>query len=462
MANRNFELPKFHLIGPRGWLNDPNGLCQLKKIHHIFFQYSPEEPEGGLKSWGHYETKDFLHYRFTGEFLKPDRADDRDGVYSGSAYVENDQMYLFYTGNVKKKGNYDYIYNGREGNTLRVTSKDGRTASPKECLLKNKDYPKILSNHVRDPKVFREKDTYYMVLGGRTMEDEGCALIYTSKDLREWTFSHLLHKKAFGYMWECPDIFKVNGETYLSVSPQGLEREEYRFQNVYQSGYFRTSKKLLTENMDLADFTEWDHGFDFYAPQTYEDESGRRILIGWMGVPDAEYAPDPTVHDGWQHMLTMPREVKRDPVTGKLLQTPVKELQKLRKEKLEIQEKMEVKGIYELYLSDFIEKDFCLTFDEGFHISYAAENRVLQFSFSDPALGAGRTGRKIKLPQEEKIEDLRIFMDTCAMEIFINDGACVFSSKIFPKNGKKRSIDLNGAKCRKECCLLEGFEITGV
>lgn len=130
----NYEMPKFHLTGPQGWLNDPNGLCRLNNMHHIFFQYSPGEPLGGLKSWGHYETEDFIHYRFTGEFLKPDREEDRDGVYSGSAYVENNQMYLFYTGNVKKEGDFDYIYSGREGNTLLVTSKDGRSASKKECL----------------------------------------------------------------------------------------------------------------------------------------------------------------------------------------------------------------------------------------------------------------------------------------------------------------------------------------
>lgn len=28
-------------------------------------------------------------------------------------------------------------------------------------------------------------------------------------------------------------------------------------------------------------------GFDIYATQTFQDEQGRRILIGWMGIPDA-------------------------------------------------------------------------------------------------------------------------------------------------------------------------------
>ena len=43
---------KLHLMPPVGWLNDPNGLCQLNGIYHAFFQYSPFNAEGGVKMWG--------------------------------------------------------------------------------------------------------------------------------------------------------------------------------------------------------------------------------------------------------------------------------------------------------------------------------------------------------------------------------------------------------------------------
>ena len=71
-----------------------------------------------------------------------------------------------------------------------------------------------------------------------------------------------------------------------------------------------------TDNFQMVD-----RGFDFYAPQTFEDQQGRRILIGWMGIPDADYT-NPTVKKGWQHALTIPRQLHiRD---GKLYQEPVK------------------------------------------------------------------------------------------------------------------------------------------
>ena len=53
---------KFHLMPKTGWLNDPNGLCQFNGTYHIYYQYTPFEPTGELKTWGHYTTKDFIHY----------------------------------------------------------------------------------------------------------------------------------------------------------------------------------------------------------------------------------------------------------------------------------------------------------------------------------------------------------------------------------------------------------------
>lgn len=75
---------------------------------------------------------------------------------------------------------------------------------------------------------------------------------------------------------------------------------------------------------------ELDAGFEFYAPQTTVAEDGRRILIGWLGVPDGEEMLQPTRAHGWIHQMTCPRELRyRD---GKLWQTPVRELETLRED----------------------------------------------------------------------------------------------------------------------------------
>lgn len=78
----------FHMMPPTGWMNDPNGLCQFHGINHIYFQYTPFLAGWGTKLWGHYTTKDWIHYEEEEPFLFPDTKWDRDGVYSGSAIVK--------------------------------------------------------------------------------------------------------------------------------------------------------------------------------------------------------------------------------------------------------------------------------------------------------------------------------------------------------------------------------------
>lgn len=100
--------------------------------------------------------------------------------------------------------------------------------------------------------------------------------------------------------------------------PQGIESEGDAYQNIYQSGYIMGTLNFDTLEFDHGPFIELDHGFDFYAPQTMTDEAGRRVLIGWMGLPDTEY---PTDDDGWAHCLTLPRTLTIE--DGKLKQNRI-------------------------------------------------------------------------------------------------------------------------------------------
>mgnify|MGYP001029846597 CR=1 FL=1 len=77
--------------------------------------------------WGHYTSKDMIKWEYQGTALYPDQPFDCHGVYSGSAFIEDGKMYLYYTGNVKlEDGEYDYIRTGREGNTVLVITEDVR------------------------------------------------------------------------------------------------------------------------------------------------------------------------------------------------------------------------------------------------------------------------------------------------------------------------------------------------
>ncbi len=216
--------------------------------------------------------------------LCPDQPFDCHGNYSGSALCEDGQLWLFYTGNVKLPGRYDYIHEGREHNLCLAVSRDCLTADTKECLMRNADYPEGLSCHVRDPKVWRQDGVYYMVLGARTREDRGEVLVLSSSDKRRWRhINTITTPEPFGYMWECPDLFQLDGQWFLLVSPQGIP-----CQNVYGCGFFALHGDFRGE-CTLGDYHPLDGGFDYYAPQSFADGE-RRLQFGWKALR-APYGP---------------------------------------------------------------------------------------------------------------------------------------------------------------------------
>lgn len=445
VQNSRYAL-KLHLMPPVGWLNDPNGLCEKDGLYHIFFQYSPFDPAGGEKFWGHFQTRDFIRYEYTGAPLSPDLPIDRDGVYSGCALAEDGVIRLYYTGNVREKGT-DGIMEGREANTVYVETKDGITVSPKKCLMTNADYPSFVTCHVRDPKVWKEDGLYYMVQGARSKDHKGYVLIFTSKNGTDFFYSHsLTTKEKFGYMWECPTLFSLEGKQVLSISPQGVESQEFQYQNIFQSGYFLIDGDFRGE-YSLNNFYEWDMGFDFYAPQIFLDEKGRQILIGWMGIPDEDYT-NPTLDDGWQHGLTLPRELRLSQDGTKILQSPLKELEALRKNLIsptaQLKEKTlyQALNLYELFL-DRIRTSLSLTIAGDLHLDWDKTAGIFSLSFTGSA-GYGRTIRRAKL---NKLENLRIFVDSSAVEVYLNSGELVFSSRFYPKDSSHdlliRELDLS-------------------
>ena len=424
---------KLHLMPPVGWLNDPNGLCQFKGVYHAFFQYSPLTAEGGVKMWGHYTSRDMIDWEYQGVTLYPDQPFDCSGVYSGCAFIEDGEMYLYYTGNVKleDRDDYDYVNSGREANTVLVTSTDGVNFGRKRLLMKNSDYPADLTLHVRDPKVWKENGVYYMLQGARTKEDSGQAIVFRSEDKLHWSFhSRIKTNDKFGYMWECPDYFEVDGTKILSASVQGLTGDEWKERNVYQSGYFVVDGDILGEYI-LSDYRLWDYGFDYYAPQSFETDDGRRIQIGWMGMPDCEEYTNRTIEDGWQHCFTFPREVfVKD---GIVRQRPIRELEERKILSEETKNRLETKNytVYEAVVSDISDDQFHAVLAENLIVKY--ENNRFVIEFINSRNNKVSCGRKIRYVEMDHVTDVRILSDESSVEIFVNDGAYVFSTRYYPE-----------------------------
>lgn len=415
---------QFHLMPNGGWLNDPNGLFSLSKINHIYYQYSPFTTKWGLKCWGHYTTKDWINYKEEEVFLFPDSIYDKDGAYSGSAFVENNKINYFYTGNVKYTDkDYDYILDGREQNTIKITSNDGFVYSDKKLILSNNDYPKDMSKHVRDPKIIKFLDTYYMILGARTIHNQGCALIYKSDDLENFSY-HMCIKsnQDLGYMWECPDLFQQNDEWFLIFCPQFV----YENTKKDQCAYMHLNLNLPEKKYSINYYRLLDFGFDFYAPQSYIDERDRRILIGWMGMPDSTYKDVSENKNDWIHALSIPREIIIN--QNKILQKPLEELKNLRDKSITLEECKNYKT-FELNIFDISKLDINIG---EIHISYDEKLFLLDLS------KCGMSRKKVEI-SIDSIKNITIFKDTTSIEIFINDGEFVITSRCFNTNTKVKT-----------------------
>lgn len=430
----------YHLMPETGWLNDPNGAVQKDGVFHIYHQYVPEDATGGKTHWGHKTSKDLVHFKEEDIFLSPEMPFDKDGVYSGSAIVKDDQIHFFYTGNVKELAG-EYIHYGREQHTVHVVSDDGFNVLKREVVIHHDDYPKGFTAHIRDPKVFEKNGQYYMILGARKADNTGAMLTYQSSDLEDWQYigNFIEGREEEGFMFECPDFFETEETDVLIMSPQGIQPEGFQYQGQYQAGYLLGHVDWESIKFEAeTKFKELDRGFDFYAPQSFTDEMGNQILWGWMGMADS--SPEfinPTVEKGWQHALTLPRVLTVE--AGQLKQRPHQAYEILRrneeKGKLELADEAFTGLSGEIY-------ELKLAFSEGTKNVNLLLRQDTKIIFQDGVItlshgysGFGRRKRQIQL---NKLFELRIFSDSSSIEIFINDGEYVMTSRVYPNKGSNK------------------------
>ncbi|MCK3654836.1 fructosidase [Pasteurellaceae bacterium Macca] len=424
VAQDNDFRPRYHLAPPTGLLNDPNGLIFDGEKYHIFYQWFPYGAMHGMKHWQHFMTRDFQHFQ-QGDLLIPDELFESHGCYSGGAILWQDQIVAFYTGNTRRAGDNQRVPH----QNIALFDKDGTLLS-KRCLIDQA--PEGYTEHVRDPKPFiTAEGKIRFVVGAQRHDLTGTALLYEMDDLN--SPPRLLGELAVEgfdnrhvFMWECPDLFQLEGEDVFVWSPQGKAREERRFQNNYHATY--ALGKLVGNRLEAKQIEELDYGFDFYAPQTVQHAEG--ILLGWVGLPDLTY---PTDRYQWHSMLTLPRRLSLQ--EGKIYQQPIAQIGQL--QAVELGEKFAtIAGLDTAYLDIPVENQ-CLDlkfFDnaEGQHLALRYEKGVLTLDRTHTAqsekMAEFGTVRHCEIAN---LTSLAIFFDRSVVEIFCNQGEKVFTSRFF-------------------------------
>lgn len=111
---------------------------------------------------------------------------------------------------------------------------------------------------------------------------------------------------------------------------------------------------------------------------------------------------------------------------------PVKEIEQLRMSSFSVEESAKLLLPCELALQNPDNSSFDLMLGTGLHFAFEQNDSVLRLYFTDET-GSGRTERKAKV---KGVKNVRLWIDTSSVEIFVNDGAVVFSTRFYPDSDK--------------------------
>lgn len=423
----------YHIEPRTGLLNDPNGFSFFNGKYNLFYQNWPFGAAHGLKEWIHTESDDLVHFYVTGAELRPDTEHDSHGAYSGSAYEVDGKLFLFYTGNVRDK---KWIRD-----TLQIGAwmdKDHNITKCENILIHK---PADVTEHFRDPQIFNYKGQLYTIVGAQNLEKSGFIKVYkaTDNNVETWEEVGNLDFGSTGseYMIECPNLLFVDEKPVIIYCPQGLDKSELNYDNIYPNT-FKICQSFDTENIKLVGASEiqnLDYGFEVYATQGFNTPDGRTLIVSWIGLPDIDY---PTDKYNYQGAMSLVKELSiKD---GKLYQYPVEAITSLRASSEQFTAKAETNNTYELELTfPPNQKSELLLFSDskGNGLSLIVDTKEGKIILDRSKAGiqyATDFGTIRECSIDTKETTANIFVDNSIIEIFINKGEKVFTSRVFPEN----------------------------
>ncbi|KPX28403.1 MULTISPECIES: glycoside hydrolase family 32 protein [Pseudomonas syringae group] len=435
--------PAYHLAPPAGWMNDPNGVVYFRGEYHVFYQHHPFDAKWGPMYWGHAKSADLVHWQHLPIALAPGADFDRDGCFSGSAVVCGDTLALIYTGHtwLGDVGDERFI---RQVQCL-ATSVDGISFTKHGAVIDTPPQDAII--HFRDPKVWQQDDHWYLIAGAR-LGDTPLLPLYRSADLHVWEFVNYVStgNEGDGYMWECPDLFRLDARDVLLYSPQGMPAEGYARLNKFHTGY-RVGQVDRQWQFTGGPFIELDNGHDFYAAQTLVAADGRRLVWAWL---DMWESPTPSAAHHWRGMLGLPRELELR--ADRLCVQPARELTALRNTSMPgtswwseagTRWLIDVHGdLLEIHVS--LDLRDCIKGYLGLALRCSTDGKEQTLLYYDASLkrlildrdqsGTHVFGqRSVAIdPQQDRLE-LRVFLDRSSIEVFDQNGSFTLSSRFYPQ-----------------------------
>ncbi|WP_062514554.1 GH32 C-terminal domain-containing protein [Halobacillus sp. KGW1] len=337
--------PQFHMSPPNHWGNEPGGPIYFNGQYHVFYQSNPRGPFWNHIRWGHLVSDDMVHWRDVDDAVVPGRHDvDPDGAWAGGAVVDDTGVpVLFYTAGDDRDSPNQRI------NIARSTfPEDGdldlnRWEKHGEVILDQQDGEGI-KGEFRDPFVFKDGDTWYMlVTSGKEDADGnqigGTALVYSTKDssFENWTYEGDLFVGDYeqypktGRVWELPILLPLgdSGKHIFLINPAKTSREEYQSRYTYYwiGTWDKEAARFIPDNEEPELMDVGDH---FTGPAGMVTPDGRTVI---HTITQGRRPADDDYAAGYAHNYGLPVEVSYRS-DGKLGIEPIEELDQLRGEQL--------------------------------------------------------------------------------------------------------------------------------
>ena len=408
-ANREHFRPIYHHTPLYGWMNDPNGMFYKDGVWHLYYQYNPYGSQWENMTWAHSTTRDLVNWEAQPLAIE---ADGLGTIFSGSCVTNGKEVVAFYT----SAGHH-------QTQSMAISKDNGLT------FEKFSGNPIVTSDlpDFRDPKVFWNEDinAWNLILAaGQEMR------IYSSKDLKNWKYesSFGLEYGNHGGVWECPDLFKIDGKWVLicNINPGGPFGGSA---TQYFVGDF-DGKKFACESMPKV--TKWmDYGKDHYATVSfYNAPDNRRVVLAWMS--NWQYANQvPTKQ--FRSANSIPRDLGlfRHGEETYVSVVPSKEMLAVRgaKQKKPVEAceiVVDTKNNCEVVLSNAKGEQVVMTYDgqkQTFSMDRTKSGDV-SFSEAFPCV--------TDAPTYGQIKQLRIFVDRCSIEAFDSEGKMAMTNLVFP------------------------------
>lgn len=368
----SWQRTAYHFQPEKNWMNDPDGPLYYMGWYHLFYQYNPDSSVWGNITWGHAVSKDLIHWLYLPLAMVPDRWFDIGGVWTGSATLLPD-------------GRIVMLYTGDMANSVQVQNLAYPANLSDPLLL---DWVKYPDNPVIVPPAgigydeFRDPTTAWIgpngtwrLLIGTKVNSTGMALIYETTNFTTYEAAPgVLHAVNGTGMWECVDFYPVSTNSSegleTSVVGPGVKHVLKASLDDLKMDYYAIGTYDPVSDTWTPDDPEADVGIGllvdygrYYASKTFFDQNtGRRILWGWINETDTDYDD---LAKGWASVQTIPRVVTFDNKTGSnILEWPVEEVESLRLDSTEFDDILvEAGSVVALNISSATQLDISVEFE---------------------------------------------------------------------------------------------------